>query len=695
MFGVFQAVWFTLRLALQTMKRKCSEHHRRPWLAPWRSLALRWLAVFALTCTAGMVVAQDRQLPFIHATEADTHTHSDEIDLANEWSSTVLTVGEMPNTQAQDPQKLWDMPAAQWKPMPAGEKLILQRDERYVARVHWMSPSFGEGVNITFKMPRLDAVHLAYRYDNQPWVRAMAGDTVPMVQWPFPDREPSFDIPVRAGKLDLVVEIAHRGVVDAPMLLQNSFAFRGERLSSAVQTGLLGGIHIVLAIVGLLAALIFKRSSFLAVTGMTFMMAAVVAANSGIAGIYLFTHSAEFNDQAKFFANNMWCVLFPCITAIALSQRFYAPGWWRAAIAWAVLGLVFTLWWMQYPLRGTALRGVPVVALSSIALSLGMLITTLVRGQANAWYTAPGVLLYALSLVVPMVAYLGHMQYDHATLVSAVATMLAAILFLQSLVSEHRQGRMVMSRAKTSAMRDVLTGLLSRKGFETALGKSVQRMHADRVYAAFFYIRVSDAKMLKERYGDEGFEVGMVQLAAAISSSVGVVDNVGRVAPNAFAVTVLMPRESKLANALAQKILTRTMSLASHGAPLAETARIAMAWLPVFGTLLPDIERRCLRTLRKLEEGKRIGWVGGAFAHADASVIPDGTSSPTTKPEYGYGADDPMPSVPGVTGVIDRVEREVFGSSSQQPEAKGPQLMPVLPGRIDPLQPMRLEKAGD
>jgi len=656
------------------------------------------LLMAALWCiTAGAWAAQ-QAVPFERISPAGSHTYGKEVEMGYEWDAAILKLGERPNSQALDPQLVLNWPAQDWKALEekAQHAIVLRRDERYVARIQFNSPAFGDGLNLTFKMPRLDAVHVSYRYNNELWMHASAGDTLPMVGWPFPDRQPSFDIPVRPGKLDLVVEIAHRGVVDAPMLLQNTYAFREQRLGSAVQTGVLGGIHIVLAIVGVLAALIFRRASFLSVTSMTLLMAAVVAANSGVAGIYFFTSSGEFNDQVKFVANNMWCVLFPWITATALSQRFYSVWWWRVAVAWAVLGLVLSVWWMQYPLRGTALRGVPFVVFSSIALSVMMLINTLVRGQANAWYTAPGVLLYAGSLMVPMAAYLGYMQYDQATLYAAVAVMLAAILFLQSLISEHRQGRMVMARAKTSASRDVLTGLLSRKGFEAMLAKSVQRMNADKVYAAFFYVRVSDAKMLKERYGDEGFEVGMVQMAAAISSSVSAADHVGRVAPNAFAITVLMPREPKLANAMAQKMLTRTMSLASHGAPLAETARIAMAWLPVFGTVLPDIERRCLRPLRKLDEGKRIGWVGGAFAHADASVMPEGASAPTTKPEYGYGSDDPLPSVPGVNGVIDRVEREVFGLAKQPLAGKSLHLMPPLTdeNEVDPNQPMRTEGAG-
>jgi hypothetical protein len=175
-------------------------------------------------------------------------------------------------------------------------------------------------------------------------------------------------------------------------------------------------------------------------------------------------------------------------------------------------------------------------------------------------------------------------------------------------------------------------------------------------------------------------------LAAALSSSISVADSVGRVAPNAFAVTVLMQRDANVASRLAQKILTRTMALASHGAPLAQTGRIAVAWLPVFGTQLPEIERRCLRVIHKMEQGKRIVWVGGANAQADLSQLPDGLSSATsTKPHNGPEADEELPSLPGV---INRLQEEMLGPDTQTLTAEADRLMRKLQAKISANAPL-------
>jgi diguanylate cyclase (GGDEF)-like protein len=283
----------------------------------------------------------------------------------------------------------------------------------------------------------------------------------------------------------------------------------------------------------------------------------------------------------------------------------------------------------------------------------------------HALITLPGVLLYAGSLMLRFAAQLNVISTDQAIVYASLATLAAALIFLQVLIKQHRQGRLVMSRASKFSGRDVLTGLLNRQGYEHVLTKMINRMFAEKSYAAFFYIKVSDAKTLQERFGDEGFEVGIVQMAAAISSSISVADAVARVSPTAFAVTVMMPRDAKQANAMAQKIITRILALATHVAPMAQTARIAVAWLPVFGTTLPDVERRALRTLDKMEANKRIAWVGGAYAHMDVAHMPDGLSNPTTKPggQSLDGSGDDLPSLPGM---INRLEQEMLGTDSQQ-----------------------------
>jgi diguanylate cyclase (GGDEF)-like protein len=585
------------------------------------------------------------------------------VDARQYWQSAIVGVKDLPTQTPSSTETLWNTPDAEFQVGWLPKRLQLSAGQRYVARLNLPSPTYGNNMHLVFNMPRLDAVHVAYRYGSEPWVMASAGDTIAMNKWAFSDRQPSFDIPIRPGNLNVVAEIAHIGVVDAPIELQSSSTFRDARLSHGLVTGALIGVNLIFMLIGITTAFTFRRSNFLAVSLMTALVAVAVSAVSGMLGIYMQPDSATFNDEAKFFSLTAWSVVFPLITAVVLAQRQYAPVWWYAAVAYAVLGMAFNFAFVGYDMRVKALQWIPMVALASVLVSLAITVHAFMRKQPFALAMGFPIVLYAVALMLPFAAYMGYMLNEDATMLSAVITMLAAMLFFQALVRQYRQGRMVMSRAKFSPARDALTGLLSRQGFEQMLARNVQRMKSERTFAAFLYIRVSEPRILVDRYGAEGFETGMVQMAAAISSSISVVDTVGRVAPNAFAVMILMPHDPKTANQLVQKILTRIMSLATHGAPMAQSAQIAAAWMPIFGIDLSILERRADRALRKMDDAKRITWIGGVQAHVAASQLSTDYSDATTKPHNGQQSDEALPSLPGV---IDRLEEEMLGPTTEQ-----------------------------
>jgi hypothetical protein len=116
------------------------------------------------------------------------------------------------------------------------------------------------------------------------------------------------------------------------------------------------------------------------------------------------------------------------------------------------------------------------------------------------------------------------------------------------------------------------------------------------------------------------------------------------------------------------------MTIASHSVPMAQTSRIAIAWVPVFGTELYELERRALAMLRKLEPGKRIGWVGGSNAQLETGQIAEMGLS--TRPEAEPVPRDALPSLPGI---INNIERDMLGSDSERAQAKAERPVRVLP----------------
>jgi GGDEF domain-containing protein len=461
--------------------------------------------------------------------------------------------------------------------------------------------------------------------------------------------------------MDVVVQVAHRGVLEMPVVLQNARAFLLERTQSIWIAGMMVGISLVMALMGVMAALNYQLVSFLSVTVMSAMMMLVLLVGSGLGGMFIGTEGARFNDEIKFYANTNWSSMLPLVSALALGLRKQLPiGWWMA-VGSAVAGLVLTFQWAAYPLRDTAPAGVPLVLAFTLALTIGLMAWAWYRNISRNWVIVSALILQILSPALPFAAYLGWVQTDFAGQAAALLSMVAGLLLLRGLFLQHRMGRQVLVRANTSPMRDVLTGLLNRAGMQAHLYKLRSRLNSEQTCAVLIYLQLINEQDAMRLHGEEGFEMGVVQVAASLSSSVTGVDGLARISRNAFAVTVMMPPDPAVAIRVAQKILSRLLALASHGTPLAGTARLSLSWLPLYGFRLDRLEQRSLRTLEMLDSAKRIGWVGGSASHAEAQQLLEDLRSGT-----GDGirvlSDEPDPLIlpdpdPPSSNLYDRIHR--------------------------------------
>jgi GGDEF domain-containing protein len=579
------------------------------WLACWWPAFLQAAPQVSWSDQVKLASQQERRSPV-------------SVDLRQIWHATRVGQVSIANDAFLDPDQVWNWPAERFDQLRNREAYFLKSQERFVARLTLFSETVGTDLNLSAVLPRLDAMHVSYRYDNGPWTTLSAGDTLAMDRWLVPDRHPTFDIPQIKGQMDLVVQMVHRGNAFAPILLQNDRAHVAALTYNTWSVGMMSGILLVMALISALLATNFRRAGFLSVTLMCLLTVTVVFFGSGLGGLYWGTSSDRFNDEIKFFSTTMWCVALPWVTATVLGLNQRSRGWSGLTSLWMVLGVVLTYFWMDYHWRDTSAIGIPVLLISNLSLMLGMILWSAWRHVSLQPVILLGLLLYAAALMMPFAGYLGLISNSVSSMVAAGLMLFSSLLLINGLYARHRMGRQVMARANISPMRDVLTGLLNREGIQAHLFNKVrQRLHNDNTCAVFIYISVMDAEQAMSEHGEQGFEMGMVQIAASLSTSVTGADGLGRVSRHAFGITVLMPPDPALAIRLAQKILSRLMALASHGAPLAGTARMALSWLPLNGFRIDNLERRSLRTLQELEPVKKIGWVGGAQSHAEAAQM--------------------------------------------------------------------------
>ena len=589
------------------------------------------------------------------------------VDLRSRWESTLVGQVELANGTAYEPSQVWAWPSERFSSSALQDAVRLYEQQRMVSRLTVFSEQVGTDFIISFKQPRLDAVHVSYRYDNGPWTTLSAGDTIAMNNWAQPDRHPSFSLPLLAGQMDLVVQVAHRGVIEMPVVLQNTRAFLQERTSSIWVAGMMVGVSLVMALMGLMMAWNYQRVSFLSVTVMNAMMALVLIFGSGLGGMMLGTDSDRFNDEIKFYINSNWSTMLLLVAVLALGIRHTVRVFWWSAIAVAVLGWALAWAWTDYSLRDIAPLGLLIVLSFILLLTVAMMGWAWYRDICRNGVLFAGLMLQIVSPLLPMMVHMGWIKSNDVGQIASLLSLSAGILLFRGLFLHHRMGRQVMTRANISPMRDVLTGLLNRPGMQAQLYKIKGRIQHELSCAAFIYVELQSEQAAMQLHGEEGFEMGLVQVAASLSSSVSGVDGLARVSRNAFVVTVLMPPDHAVATRVAQKILSRLMALSSHGTPLAGSARLCLSWLPLYGFRLDRLEQRSLRALRALPENKRIGWVGGSASHEEAvQLLTDMRNGLDVHPAQDVEEGDnlPMPPNPEKTSNlyerIHRIEREML-----------------------------------
>jgi GGDEF domain-containing protein len=592
-------------------------------------------------------------------------------DMRAVWQTTMAPGKGLDISKPLDAQTMWDWPEDRFVPGTV-KPVTVRNDERFVGRLSVQVQDSPHSLVVELPMPRLDVAHLSYRYrsgdSTTAWAQLSAGDQIPMAQWPFASRSPAFFIPPKQGELQIILDIPQQGLFPSPVRLWADPAFREAHANRNTEAGAAMALLFFTMLICFGAAAIFKRFVFLAVGVYSMSVALLAAGNGGMAGIYLGTTTTWFNDYVKYVTSIFFGAMVPWTISAVVGQKYYSKfvahlaNFWLVGSIAAVIVMLFTVdreihWAITSPFL-----------IASLIFGLGIAIASVVRGQVHAYWSLAAMLLICVAIFLPIAAYWGYLDGQWSYSITMLAFSLSSALLLFALLMQYRHGNRVINRAAYSPGRDALTGLLNRTGFEHKLAHTASVISAQNSHALFIYVSVSDAANLEEQFGGEGFESGMVQMAAALSSSVSVVDTVARVGTNAFAITVAMAHDAKSANAFAQKIITRTMAISSHSVPMAQTARIALAWMPVYGRTLPDLEKLSKQVLRNMGDGKRIAWVGGGLAQAETPQVADTNSFAAESTSHGDA----------IHSVINRVEREMEQERVEAAKQRAARLVKVV-----------------
>ena len=562
----------------------------------------QWLALIALLCCFCGNAQATPQLDLRSQDRKQLNT-----DIRSTWQTAMVLEKTIAPAQPLDAQTVWDWPDSRFQAGQA-KPLTIKADERLVGRWSMLLAASPHGLFLELPVPRLDLVHLSYRYSDDAWTQMSSGDQVPMVNWPFPHRNPVFVIPPKTGELQIVLDVPVPGLFPSPVLLWGDLAFLEEQLIRNVELGAIYALALMSLVMCIGAAVIFKRSTFVAIGLYSISIFLVSAGQGGSFGMYIGTTTTWFNDYVKYITAVIFGAMVPWTLSLVVSQKHYSKLTAHAATGWLAGSLVAMLVMLFTVPRATQWALLSPFLIASLMFGLGIALASVLRRQRHGLLSLAAITLLCVGIFAPIASYWGYLDGTFSFSITTVSFYLSNTCLLMALFLQYRHGNRVIARAEGSGSRDALTGLLNRKVFENRLTKFVRETGRSTGNSLFLFVSMGERDALEAKFGGEGFESGMVQTAAALSSTISVVDTVARLSSNSFGVLVVMPQDTVLGNALAQKIITRIMAVASHSAPMAQTARIALVWVPAQGHTLSRLELFAKNILQKMTSGKRVAW---------------------------------------------------------------------------------------
>jgi GGDEF domain-containing protein len=525
------------------------------------------------------------------------------LNLAPKMSLTVLSLRQ----QAPNPDALWALPVG---PEAGTREPQWQVDtgQLVVGRVILSAGAELDQFVVLVPSARMDEVRVWYRYDDAgPWKGGVAGDMVPLSQWPFVGPMPAFPVLLGQRPAEVIVTMVNDGGLGSPVMLLPDAEYRKVHAHQAAVSGFVAGLGIMVWVLCLVSAFSLARGASLLLSFVAAWALVFVMCLNGSMAMWFTPEWPRLNDASKHATSVILSALVLSMTAAALDARHFRRTSRFIVVAAPIAGVLYALIqaaWLPHDWRGlgafswsvfTSVVGVALCAASGLA---GGRFVRLVAVANLCYVLAVGSAVFDIIIVT---------ELDLSDALTDVLVFASVLVFRYMLFIRERYGRDVLGRAAVGANRDPLTALLSYSGFQLAYDEAMLRhgSQGQRTWAMVFFL-----PGLEKTSYEHGFvltERALVRFAASLQSVLGDNWSIGRLSKTRFAAVSNRSMDAAAVGADATKVMTSSTRLASELGPAGDfDLRI------VFTRCMPDnagvkgLVQRLEETARNLEGNKRI-----------------------------------------------------------------------------------------
>ena len=451
----------------------------------------------------------------------------------------------------------YDLPFAM---RPTGHTVTLGGQAMWI-RFNAMQPDLSQRWALEVSSAGVDRVSLHYRDAAGNWVEQMAGDKIPVSQWPRRDRFPVFDLDSeQARPITYFIRIEQaRRPFSAPLIIYSQPALLAQRMQEQFLLGAYFGLALLMALLASANAVAFRDRRFAAYAVYIAALAAAQAGLLGISGQYLWPDSPAWNDLSAF--------LLP--VAAACSGLWFArvvtrPRQFSAVLDWLSLKLIAVLAVAAVldALLPTHAGFVGVTALITAAFALICVMVFIAwrSGDPTMRWIALGFVPVALGAPFPILRNLGLIPISFLTqygLTLGVALQTPLLFYgLLRRTAQHREAR---ARAAALAQTEPLTGLSNQHTFEARLHDALLRSNRYQHRCALLMVDLSNHGWFAKEHGRQIADYALVLTGSCLRKLARDVDIAARVGDSEFALLIEGPVTAAQAVAAATQLVAHAL----------------------------------------------------------------------------------------------------------------------------------------
>jgi GGDEF domain-containing protein len=515
---------------------------------------------------------------------------------------------ELGSTEALEPEAIWQRV---YSPSQAANApgLWTVNDWRRTAAKFSLS-STSELVSILdFPLVRMDRVDLFWRVPGKTWNHAVAGDTVPLSQWPLIGQHPSFVLHFDSmpGTLDVLAVMQNAGFGETTALLSADRDSRERRMLQASMAGLLIGASAMMLLVVILLCTVYRTRGSVYLLGYSISVTLAAIVLTGYGAIWFTPEWPQFNDSIKPFASTIASITMLLAALAALDRGAVGAKWRYSVYAVSVLLSVYALLQVFVLPHVWRLAGGVATGTVVTVMGLGASIYGWRRGDRYAPWVMLAVVFFALCAIVVSRGFVLIGGVD-AFSMAMICFLIASCMTLRHvLILRERFGRAVIGRAATHRYRDPLTALLSAEGLEREVEQLAVRQQTSGGVAHVLYFSLQALEHFRHEDGYVVWQRDLVRFAAVLQKALGEEWHIARLSNSKFGAVRLQGRQKIMPEPLLTLVLAHcSRKIDTHDWVDRVGLRMAATSTVLTRTAMEDVWRSLEQDVLNLPPGKRI-----------------------------------------------------------------------------------------